>query len=223
MGKTTTIINLFGGPGAGKTTCAWEIAAELKKKGFVTEYVSEYAKELVWNGENEKLDGSLKNQKMLYEEQKHRIDRLIGKVDFIVTDSPTLLSISYLKEPNKEFTDKISREFKENNNFCMIVQRGNVFEKEGRVHNLEQSKQLDAEIQQLLSDERIPFGVYHHHTIDVSISNMIRVHWGHGREAESKSLEEPGKSSLDSQIKAASSRSAEHQASSKEKICEMVL
>ncbi len=200
MEKITTIINLFGGPGAGKTTCAWEIAAELKKKGYVTEYVSEYAKELVWNGEHEKLDGSLQNQKLIYEEQKHRIDRLIGKVDFIVTDSPTLLSLAYLKEPDKEFADKISKEFKENNNFCMIVQRGNVFEKEG-----------------------IPFGVYHHHTIDVSISNMIRVHWGHGREAESKSVEGQSKFSLDTQIKAAACRSAELQASSRENLVEKAL
>ena len=43
----TLVVNLFAGPGAGKTTCAWEIASELKKRGIVTEYVPEYAKELV--------------------------------------------------------------------------------------------------------------------------------------------------------------------------------
>lgn len=30
--RNTLIVNCFAGPGAGKTTCAWEIAAELKKK-----------------------------------------------------------------------------------------------------------------------------------------------------------------------------------------------
>lgn len=45
----TLVVNLFAGPGAGKTTCAWEIAAELKKLGVHTEYVPEYAKELVWD------------------------------------------------------------------------------------------------------------------------------------------------------------------------------
>ena len=41
----TLIVNAFGGPGVGKTTCCWEIASELKKRGIITEYVSEYAKE----------------------------------------------------------------------------------------------------------------------------------------------------------------------------------
>ena len=29
--KKTVVVNLFAGPGAGKTTCAWAIASELKK------------------------------------------------------------------------------------------------------------------------------------------------------------------------------------------------
>ena len=58
--KNTLIVSLFAGPGAGKTTCAWEIASELKKRNVETEYVSEYAKELVWDEKFELLDGSLK-------------------------------------------------------------------------------------------------------------------------------------------------------------------
>ena len=53
MSKKTIIVNLFAGAGAGKTTCAWEIASELKKRGIETEYVSEYAKELVWDNNME--------------------------------------------------------------------------------------------------------------------------------------------------------------------------
>ena len=51
----TLVVNLFAGPGAGKTSCAWEIASELKKRGIVTEYVPEYAKELVWDENYEAL------------------------------------------------------------------------------------------------------------------------------------------------------------------------
>jgi len=43
----TLVVNFFAVAGAGKTTCAWEVAAELKKINIVTEYVPEYAKELV--------------------------------------------------------------------------------------------------------------------------------------------------------------------------------
>lgn len=62
MSKKTIVVNLFAGAGAGKTTCAWEIASELKKRGIETEYVSEYAKELVWDNNMEMLDGSLGHQ-----------------------------------------------------------------------------------------------------------------------------------------------------------------
>lgn len=47
--KNTIVINAFAGPGAGKTTSCLEVAEKLKKQGFVTEYVQEYAKELVYD------------------------------------------------------------------------------------------------------------------------------------------------------------------------------
>ena len=66
--KKTIVVNLLAGPGAGKTTCAWEIASELKKRNLETEYVPEYAKEFVWENKTDILDGSLEHQKILYEE-----------------------------------------------------------------------------------------------------------------------------------------------------------
>mgnify|MGYP000650593691 CR=1 FL=1 len=30
----TMVVNCYAGPGAGKTTCAWEVASQLKKKGI---------------------------------------------------------------------------------------------------------------------------------------------------------------------------------------------
>lgn len=59
MNRNTIIVNLLCGPSAGKTTCAWLIAGELKNRNVLTEYVPEYPKELVWDGKTELLDGSL--------------------------------------------------------------------------------------------------------------------------------------------------------------------
>ena len=77
----TLIVNLFAGPGAGKSTCAWRLAGELTRQGLRVEYVPEYAKELVWDNRMDLLDGSLEHQRMIFEEQNHRIQRLVGKVD----------------------------------------------------------------------------------------------------------------------------------------------
>lgn len=40
----TIVVNLFGEPGAGKSTAAMDITARLKRKGINAEYVSEFAK-----------------------------------------------------------------------------------------------------------------------------------------------------------------------------------
>lgn len=174
MDKRTIIVNLFAGPGAGKTTCAWEIASELKKRNIETEYVSEYAKEFVWDNKLEILDGSLKNQQMLYNEQSKRINRLLGKVDVIVTDSPTILATMYLKEPNKTFEKAVIKDFKENQNFNLFINRGKDFQQSGRIQNLQESKAIDNKIKQLLKSNNIYFGTYNHKTIDVLVNNIIK-------------------------------------------------
>lgn len=61
--KHTIVINAFAGPGAGKTTSCLEVAEKLKKQGFVTEYVQEYAKELVYDNNLIMLDGHYEHQK----------------------------------------------------------------------------------------------------------------------------------------------------------------
>ena len=95
----TIVINAFGGPGSGKTTACLDITSMLKKRGFKAEYVQKYAKELIWDKNFEMLDGSEKNQKIILKEQQKRMDKLMGKVDFIVTDAPLLLNTIYLNSP----------------------------------------------------------------------------------------------------------------------------
>lgn len=174
MSKKTIIVNLFAGAGAGKTTCAWEIASELKKRGIETEYVSEYAKELVWDNNMEMLNGSIGPQVMIYNEQKRRIDRLLGKVDVVVTDSPTLLSLMYLKEPNKDFENRVVEEFKQNQNFNLFINRGKEYQQTGRIHSLQESKAIDNKIKQFLKSNNIYFGTYYHSTVNVLVDNIIK-------------------------------------------------
>lgn len=168
----TVVVNLFAGPGAGKTTCAWEIAAELKKAGLVVEYVSEVAKEYVWNGDMSILDGSLEHQQQLYEQQNQRVQRLMGKVDAIVTDSPILLNLLYLKEKNPDFEQTVISQFKEQRNFNLFVNRGKRFEKEGRIHDLKQSVELDNAVISLLRDNKLFYGTYTYSEMKQCVKNI---------------------------------------------------
>ncbi|MGN0569257.1 MAG: AAA family ATPase [Candidatus Fimenecus sp.] len=172
MKHNTVVVNLVAGPGAGKTTCAWEIAAELKKAGLVVEYVPEVAKEYVWEGRTDLLDGTLEHQRQLYEKQNHRVQCLMGKVDVVVTDSPIILSLLYLKERNSAFENEVIRQFKSQQNFTLFVQRGAHFEKEGRIHDREQSARLDKKVLDLLNDNNIYYGKYTYDAMKICVKNI---------------------------------------------------
>lgn len=87
----TRCINLFGGPGIGKSTFAAGLFAELKRRHLNVEIVTEYAKDLIWEGRPHMLS----NQISVLGGQWDRVSRLVGKVDLIVTDSPVLLCSIY--------------------------------------------------------------------------------------------------------------------------------
>lgn len=98
MQSKVHIINLFAGPGAGKSTLASGIFHELKKQGVVCEYVTEYAKDAVYDLHHE----TLKNQFFVSAQQHHRIWRVANyhikrnEDVIIITDSPFLQGVMYM-------------------------------------------------------------------------------------------------------------------------------
>lgn len=56
------VINLWGGPGCGKSTTMARIFSELKVKGYNVEMVSEFAKDLVY----EKRDETMKDELYIF-------------------------------------------------------------------------------------------------------------------------------------------------------------
>lgn len=160
----TKIINLIGGPGVGKSTLAAEIFAELKKKGKSAELALEYAKDQVWD-ENLRI---LKDQLYIFGKQNHRIWRLYGKVDYIITDSPILLSAIYNQYYGPYFTDMVINVYNEYDNALYLIDRGTEYQEQGRLQNLEQAIQIDNELQTFLDIHEIPY-------TKVSINNVLDV------------------------------------------------
>lgn len=148
----TLVINLFAGPGAGKTTLAHRLAADLAEMGVLTEYVGEYAKELIWRGRRGVLDGSPENQRHVTGEQMRRIDVLLGQVQVIVTDSPALLGLVHMKPgPDRDrYAEKLRSWHLSHSNFDVFVNRSESYDSRGRRHTLEESVVIDDEVRTLV-------------------------------------------------------------------------
>lgn len=83
----TLVVNIFAGPGTGKSTTAAGLFALSKQEGVNCEIVHEFAKDLTW----EKRQGALAFQPYVLGKQAYHVHRLLGQVDVIITDSPILL------------------------------------------------------------------------------------------------------------------------------------
>lgn len=151
--KQTLVINLIGGPGSGKSTCASGIFYQLKKLGINCELALEFAKDKVWEESIKILDDQL----YVFGKQYHKLFRLNGKVDVIITDSPLLISILYNKTPSEYFDKLVIEQYHTFNNLLFFINRAEKYQTEGRLQTKEESEGLDNIIKEILQDNNIPY------------------------------------------------------------------
>lgn len=154
MKYETIVINFFGGPGTSKSITAADVYAKIRWAGINAEIALEYAKELVFA----KDMGKLQNQVYITGQQLQRLVRLNGQVEVIVCDSPLLLSTFYDKNKSNALRDLCLEQFNKFNNINYFINRKDeLFETEGRIHNLEESKKKDRQIKAFLELYDIPY------------------------------------------------------------------
>lgn len=147
----TTILGIYGGPGSGKSTTALGLTSVLKQNNILSEYVSEYAKDIVW-GETTEL---LKEQYLIFAEQLYRQMRLIGKVKYVITDCPLIMQIPYITKNKNYFLTNKFEESLENilvesynmfNNVDIFIERKKEYQPVGRMQTEEEARLLDKDI-----------------------------------------------------------------------------
>lgn len=146
------VINLFAGPGSGKSTTCAGVFNKLKLAGINCEMALEYAKDKVW----EKSFHTLDNQIYVFGKQLHRLWRLKDQVDIIITDSPLLFSILYDKSSNDKFRELVLDQFNQFNNINYFIERDQSYNPKGRMQTMEESMQLDSRIKEILGEYNIP-------------------------------------------------------------------
>ena len=147
----TKIINLYGGPGTGKSTTAAGVFYTLKQKGVSCELVTEFAKDLTWDESYIQL----RNPIYVFAEQHHRLFRLDDKVDYIVTDSPLLLSVVYNKiygELSEVFDELVFDQACTQDAVHIYLNRVKPYVTAGRNETFEQACNIDLQIKRLLEE-----------------------------------------------------------------------
>lgn len=155
MSGRPLVINLYGGPGSGKSTTAAGIFYELKKSNFGLrcELVTEYAKEKVYDGSFNILDEQL----YIFAKQLRKQNRVRKHVDVIITDSPLIMSILYNKDLSEHFNKLVMEQFETYNNWNFFLNRPDSYEFYGRTQTQEQAASLDEKLIMLMNVRAIPY------------------------------------------------------------------
>jgi len=159
----TKIINLYGGPGTGKSTTASAVFAELKFRGVNCEYVQEYAKDKAWEfGTNHLgVPKVFQAQEYIFGKQHFRLRRCAQDVDVIVTDCPLFLGLIYMPKdfPIPSLRTAIREAYDMYDNLNVFLVRNKPYNPKGRFQTEDEAKNLDGVIKDMLNTQDVPYHI----------------------------------------------------------------
>lgn len=153
------IINLFGGPGTGKSTSAAYLYSLLKQNGHSAELIREYVKDWAWEGR--KI--SLYDQYYFIGKQIRLESMLFNKVDYIITDCPVRMIGYYTQKYAPAISKDIYRlidcyeeqAYKDGHTHKNIfLHRSKAYKTEGRYQSEDEAIAMDTEILNILPSYR---------------------------------------------------------------------
>ena len=149
------VVNLFGAPGAGKSTGAAYIFSKLKLAGISAELITEFAKDKVYEETKEIWN----NQVYIFGKQYFRLSRVKDKVDVVVTDAPIFLSTYYNNDPilGKAFDDVCLNIHFSFDNLNVFVHRAKPYNPKGRFQTEAESDQVAVELEHYLVKNAIEY------------------------------------------------------------------
>lgn len=136
------VLNFYSGPGSGKSTASAHVFSHLKRHNITTELVGEFAKELIYLGNETQLVNQVYIMGCQYRKLK---DLQRHNIDVAISDSPLLLQLVYCRnkpyyEEIKALNLKLNEEFQ---NINVFINRVKPYQTYGRVHNEHEAKEID--------------------------------------------------------------------------------
>lgn len=176
MKKNTLIVNLIASPSSGKSTLMAGVFSKLKLLNIDCEMATEFAKELVW----EERHKTFQDEIYIFGKQQHRINRLNGQVDVVITDRPIILTSYYNSkygDPYNGLNQLCLNEFKKYRNLNYFVNRKKPYNPNGRNQTEKESDQIAIELRALLDTYQIPYTDIdgNENGINQVVNNIIKI------------------------------------------------
>ena len=149
----TKIINLFGGPGCGKSTTRAGLFYLMRLAGKSVEELSEWVKEAIY----EKRDIAFADQIFTFGNQEKSQNILCGHSDYLITDSPLALSCVYGRNRTTTFEKLVIETFKSYDNINIFLERPSTYISRGRNESLDEAKRIDERILTILNENQIDY------------------------------------------------------------------
>lgn len=154
----TKVINLYAGPGAGKSTNAAKTFSLLKEQGHNAELVNEYVKLWAWE-DRRPVDY---DQFYFFAKQMRSETRLYGKVDVIVTDAPVILTAYYTQVYGSPEQAVLFRQMyltflkmcaeKGHQHEHFFINRTKKYDPRGRFQNEAEARKVDEDLRRFISE-----------------------------------------------------------------------
>ena len=157
MTKTRTLyINLFAGPGSGKSTTAAKVFAMLKEQHVHAELNSEYVKRFAHRGQTPVSY----DQFYFFAKQIKQEYELLGKLDVVVCDAPSLIACYYTHVYGEKTTAEVFKAmYKEYRRmlvadgaefFDIFLTRQKQYQPKGRFQTEQEARDIDVDMRKYL-------------------------------------------------------------------------
>ena len=155
--RKTVIVNLYGAPGAGKSTGSAYIFGQLKMNNISVELVREFVKDKIY----EKSEGVFNDQVYILGKQHFRQTNVKGNVDVIITDCPLIIQAYYTDKYKFPYADELRqlvlKLYSLENNINYFVNRDKPYNPDGRFQTEVDSDSISGNLKEYLDNLGIEY------------------------------------------------------------------